>query len=471
MNEESSLIISDRAQVMTYSSSKAHKLKKKIREERKGVRHRAMSKLLEQILSDENIEKAYKAVYANRGSAGVDSMSVYELEDYLKENIDSIRDLIRKREYYPLPVRRVEIPKPNGKKRKLGIPAVIDRVIQQAMVQVLSPMCEPYFSEYSYGFRENRSCEKAILKVLEYLNDGYDYIVDIDLEKFFDNVPHDKLMSFVHNIINDGDVESLIYKFLKADVMIEGKRMKNEVGTPQGGNLSPLLSNIILNELDKELEARGLRFTRYADDCVILTGSSSAANRVMKSITSWIERKLSLKVNMTKTKVTRPSGLKYLGFGFYYDRKTGSYKARPHEESVSKFMRSLKKLTSRSWSIGFKERIERLNQVIRGWINYFAIADMKILLKNRISPHLRTRLRIVLWKQWKVPSRRQWALQKLGINKDLARLTSYCGNRYYWVVTRTCVSRAISKEKLSRAGLVDPLDYYITRHSLKQNLI
>ena len=237
-----------------------------------------MSKLLQQILSDDNIEKAYKAVYANKGSAGVDGMSVYELEDYLRENLDSIRALIANREYYPLPVRRVEIPKPNGKKRKLGIPAVVDRVIQQAMVQILSPLCEPYFSVYSYGFRENRSCEKAIVKVLEYLNDGYDYIVDIDLEKFFDNVPHDRLMSYVHNIISDGDVESLIYKFLKADVMIEGKRYKNELGTPQGGNLSPLLSNIILNELDKELEARGLHFTRYADDCVILVGSSSAAN-------------------------------------------------------------------------------------------------------------------------------------------------------------------------------------------------
>ena len=207
-----------------------------------------MSKLLEQILSFDNIEKAYKAVYANKGSAGVDGMNVYELEGYLRENLDSIRTLIRNREYYPLPVRRVEIPKPNGKMRKLGIPAVVDRVIQQAMVQILSPLCEPYFSDYSYGFRENRSCEKAIIKVLEYLNDGYDYIVDIDLEKFFDNVPHDKLMSYAHNIINDGDVESLIYKFLKADVMIEGKRYKNELGTPQGGNLSPLLSNIILKK-------------------------------------------------------------------------------------------------------------------------------------------------------------------------------------------------------------------------------
>ena len=430
-----------------------------------------MSKLLEQILSDENIEKAYKAVYANKGSAGVDSMSVYELEDYLKENLGSIKDLIRNREYYPLPVRRVEIPKTNGKKRKLGIPAVIDRVIQQAMVQILAPLCEPYFSEYSYGFRENRSCEKAIIKVLEYLNDGYDYIVDIDLEKFFDNVPHDKLMSYVHNIINDGDVESLIYKFLKADVMVEGKRIKNEVGAPQGGNLSPLLSNIILNELDRELETRGLRFTRYADDCVILTGSSSAANRVMISITSWIERKLSLKVNMTKTKVTRPNGLKYLGFGFYFDFKNNAYLARPHEESMNKFARNLRKLTSRSWNVSFKERTAKLNSLVRGWINYFAVADMKMWLERKVSPHLRTRLRMVLWKQWKVPSKRQWALQKLGINKDLARLTSYCGDRYYWIVTRTCVSRAISKEKLSRAGLVDPLDYYITRHSLKQNLI
>ena len=430
-----------------------------------------MSKLLEQILSDDNIEKAYKAVYANKGSAGVDGMSVYELEDYLRENLDSIRALIANREYYPLPVRRVEIPKPNGKKRKLGIPAVVDRVIQQAMVQILSPLCEPYFSDYSYGFRENRSCEKAIVKVLEYLNDGYDYIVDIDLEKFFDNVPHDRLMSYVHNIINDGDVESLIYKFLKADVMIEGKRYKNELGTPQGGNLSPLLSNIILNELDKELEARGLHFTRYADDCVILAGSSSAANRVMKSITAWIERKLSLKVNATKTRVARPKDLKYLGFGFYFDKVSKTYRSKPHEDSLAKFIRSLKKLTSRSWSIGFKERITRLNWLIRGWINYFAITDMGSVQKRKVSPHLRTRLRVVLWKQWKVPSKRQWALQKLGVSKDLARLTSYCGDRYYWIAHRTCVLRAISKEKLSRAGLVDPSDYYITRHNLKLDLI
>lgn len=429
-----------------------------------------MSEILERILSDQNISEAYKAVYANKGTAGVDQMSVYELKSYLDENLDSIRALIRNREYYPLPVRRVEIPKPNGKKRKLGIPTVIDRVIQQAMVQVLSPICEPHFSEYSYGFRPDRSCEKAIIKVLEYLNDGYDYIVDIDLEKFFDNVPHDKLMSYVHNIINDGDTESLIYKFLKADVMIEGKRYKNELGTPQGGNLSPLLSNIILNELDKELMARGLHFTRYADDCVILVGSSSAANRVMKSITEWIERKLSLKVNATKTKVVRPNGLKYLGFGFYYESNTGKYKARPHEDSLAKFKRNLKRLTSRSWSIGFKERVDKLNQIIRGWINYFSLANMKTAL-SKISVHLRTRLRMVLWKQWKVPSRRQWALQKLGVSYDLARLTAYCGDRYYWIVTRTCVSRAISKEKLSRAGLVDPLDYYIEKHTLKLNLV
>lgn len=227
-----------------------------IEEERKGANAQSMSVLLDKILDDDNINVAIKKVISNAGTSGVDGVGVKELYDYMNCHFKEIKSKIKTRTYYPLPVRRVEIPKPNGKKRKLGIPTVVDRVIQQAMVQVLSPICEPYFSNYSYGFRPNRSCEKAILKVLDYLNDGYEWIVDIDLEKFFDNVPHDKLMSYVHNIINDGDVESLIYKYLKAGVMIDGKFVKSEIGTPQGGNLSPLLSNIILNELDKELELR-----------------------------------------------------------------------------------------------------------------------------------------------------------------------------------------------------------------------
>lgn len=429
-----------------------------------------MSVLLDKILDNENIYKAIDNVSRNKGTCGIDGMKVDALHQYMGVHLEEIKSKIKARSYYPLPVRRVEIPKPNGKKRKLGIPVVVDRVIQQAMVQVLSPVCEPYFSEYSYGFRPGRCCETAIVKVLEYFNDGYDWVVDIDLEKFFDNVPHDKLMSYVHNIINDGDVESLIYKYLKAGIMIDGAYEESEVGTPQGGNLSPLLSNIILNELDKELEARGLHFTRYADDCVILLKSEASAKRVMYSITKWIEKKLGLKVNAEKTKIVRPWNLKYLGFGFHKDSKSNTYYSRPHEDSIDKFTLKLKFITSRKWSMSFKERIKKLNEVIRGWVNYFSITNMKCAL-TRISAHLRTRLRMVLWKQWKVPSKRQWALQKLGIDKDLARCTAYCGNRYYWIATKTCVKRAISKNILIRAGLVDPLDYYLQRHTLKLNQV
>ena len=425
-----------------------------------------MSELLDKILSRDNMNLAYKRVKANKGAGGIDDVEVDELYSYIKENWKSIEEQIRQRTYKPQPVRRVEIPKPNGGKRKLGIPTVMDRVIQQAIVQVISPMCEPYFSDRSYGFRPNRSCEMAIRKVLEYLNDGCTWIVDIDLEKFFDNVPQDKLMSLVHRIIDDGDTESLIRKYLKAGVMVRGKYEKTELGTPQGGNLSPLLSNIMLNELDKELEKRGLNFTRYADDCIIAVRSEASAKRVMHSITEWIEKRLGLKVNATKTRITRPNGLKYLGFGFYKDFKTDEWKCRPHKDSIAKFKRKLKQLTERRWSINLRVRIAKINQVTRGWINYYALGSMKTAMAE-MDAHLRTRLRMIIWKQWKVPAKRQWGLQKLGIEKDLARVTAYCGNRYYWVVTRTCVVRAISKEKLARAGLVSLSDYYAERHMLK----
>lgn len=425
-----------------------------------------MSELLEKILSRNNMNEAYKRVKAKNGAGGVDDMEIEDLPEYIRENWDSIKEQIRERKYKPHPVRRAEIPKPDGSKRKLGIPTVMDRVIQQAIAQVISPMCEPLFSENSYGFRPNRSCEMAIKELLTFLNEGYEWIVDIDLEKFFDNVPQDRLMSLVHNIINDGDTESLIRKYLKAGVMVQGKYEKTDKGTPQGGNLSPLLSNIMLNELDKELEKRGLRFVRYADDCVIAVRSEASAKRVMYSITDWIERKLGLKVNATKTRITRPMKLKYLGFGFYKDSKAKEWKCRPHTDSVNKFKRKLKNLTIRKYSINFRERIKRINQVIRGWINYFSLSSMKTVMMN-IDAHLRTRLRVIIWKQWKVPSKRQWGLQKLGVDKDLARLTSYLGDRYQWVVTKTCVVRAISKEKLSKAGLVSCLDYYNERHALK----
>ena len=420
-----------------------------------------MSELLEKILDDDNVKIAMQRVKSNGGTFGVDKMELSKLDDYMEEHLEEIKHEIRTRTYVPNPVKRVEIPKPNGGVRKLGIPTVVDRTIQQAIVQVLSPICEPVFSECSYGFRPGRCCQQAIIKALEFMNDGYLWVVDIDLEKFFDNVPQDKLMSYLHRIINDGDTESLIRKFLKAGVMVNDTMEKTDMGTPQGGNLSPLLSNIMLTELDKELEARGLHFTRYADDCIILVKSHAAANRVMHSITGFIERKLGLKVNATKTRIVPPKDLKYLGFGFWKD-KDGTWKARPHKDSKMKFQRKVRLLCKRSWSVELGYRISKLNEVTRGWINYYRIGSMKDFLIN-ISNHLRTLLRIIIWKQWKVPSKRQWGLEKLGIDKDKARQTAYMGDHYQFVCTKLCVRNAISKEKLARKGLVDPLDYYLKK--------
>lgn len=425
-------------------------------------------KLIEQILDKNNVRTALEKVVTNKGAAGIDGMKVEDLRDYMNANWTSIKQSILERSYKPAPVRRVEIPKPDGGVRKLGIPTVVDRTLQQSIVQILAPIFEAEFQENSYGFRRGRSCEQAVLKLMEYLNEGYEWIVDIDLEQFFDNVPQDKLMSYVGRVIHDPDTESLIRKYLKSGVMENGMYEATELGTPQGGNLSPLLSNVMLNELDKELVNRGLRYVRYADDCVIAVGSRASANRVMHTITKWIEHKLGLKVNATKTHVCRPNKLKYLGFGFYKSPQTKQWTSRPHETSVEKFQRKLKKLCKRSWSISMSVRIAKLNSLTRGWINYFSIGAMKGKME-KIDKHLRTMLRKVIWKQWKTPSKRAWGLRKLGINNDLAKRTSYCGNRYEWVVRKTCVVWAISKEILARRGLVSCLDYYMIRHSLKTN--
>ncbi len=422
-----------------------------------------MSELLDKILSDENIQLAKKRVYANKGAGGVDGVTVEELDEYLIQNWESIKRQIQARTYRPQPVKRVEIPKPNGGVRKLGIPTVIDRTIEQAITQILSPIFEPMFSEYSYGFRPGRRAEQAIVQILEYLNDGSEWIVDIDLEKFFDNVPQDKLMSYVGRVIHDGDTESLIRKYLKAGVMVKGQYEATEIGTPQGGNLSPLLSNIMLHELDQELEARGLRFTRYADDCVILVRSRAAATRVMYSVTDWIERKLGLKVNAEKTHTTRPTKLKYLGFGFWKSKE--GWKARPHKDSVTKFKRKLKQLCKRSWSIDLTSRMNRINSVTRGWINYFALGDMKNVMRS-IDEHLRVQMIVIIWKQWKVPSKREWGLRRLGVKGWIAHEMSYIKG-YMKVAHLPQIKKAISKEKLTKRGLVSPMDYYLKQHALK----
>ena len=417
--------------------------------------------LLEKVLNDNNLYEAYKQVYKNKGASGVDGITVDELGKYMYLHKEEIKEQIRNRKYKPSPVRRVYIPKENGDKRGLGIPTVVDRVIQQAIVQVLSPIYEKQFSETSYGFRPSRSCEMAIIKLLEYFNDGYTWIVDIDLEKFFDTVCHDKLISIIMKTIHDGELVSLIRKYLVSGVMENGVVIPTKVGTPQGGNLSPLLSNIMLNELDKELEKRGLKFTRYADDCIIVVKSEKAANRVMESITKYIEKKLGLKVNAEKSKVARPNQIKYLGFGFY-NTKTGIVKPKPHLKSIQKFKRKLKQITKRKWSISLEERITKLNQVIRGWVNYYKIGDMKTYM-TAISEHLRRRLRCIIWKQWKVASKRIPSLVKLGANIDQARALAYT-RKSYWN-TSMFLNIYITNRSLEKKGLVSPLDHYLRVHT------
>lgn len=418
--------------------------------------------LLEQILAKENLNQAYEKVKANKGIAGVDGITVNEVDQYIKANKEKLLNQIRKRKYKPQPVKRVQIPKENGKMRNLGIPTVFDRIIQQAMVQVLSPIFEKQFSDNSYGFRPQRSCEQAVIKALEYLNDGYEWIVDIDLEKFFDTVDQDKLINTIMRTIKDGDVVSLIRKYLSAGVMDKGIVKATEKGTPQGGNLSPLLSNIMLNELDKELEARGLQFVRYADDCIIMVKSEKAANRVLSSITNFIEKKLGLKVNAEKSKVTRPTKTKYLSFSFWKDTK-GRWKPKPHIKAYQKLKRKLKELTKRNWSISLDNRIKQINYLVRGWINYFRIANMKNAIEE-IDQHLRTRIRVIIWKQWKKPQRKEKALKQLGVKPDIAYNLAHTSKGYQLIAKTDWLKFAINIKRLRKRGLIFLSDQYAKVH-------
>ena len=422
-----------------------------------------MSELLEKILDEENLQKALKAVKANKGASGVDGMKVNELEDYLKDHKEEILFKVRERKYKPLPVRRVGIPKGDGTLRPLGIPSVRDRWLQQAIYQVLSPICEEVFSESSFGFRINRRCEDAIIKALEYFNDGYDWIVDLDLSKFFDNVDQNILMILVHDIIKDGDTESIIRKFLQSGVNIGGIISPTDKGTPQGGNLSPLLANIYLNVFDKELEKRGLRFTRYADDCIICVKSKAAAHRVMTSVTRWLKEKLRVEVNATKTKVTRPEDTKYLGFSFYR-KEDGIYRPKPHIRSIERLKEKLKKESVRSVSTSIAFKISKLNPIIRGWINYFRICDMKGWMKA-LDGMLRDRIRMCIWKQWKTPQKRRKSLLKLGASKRKAYEWSYTRKGPMAVASSWILHRTLRNEILKNAGLLSLSDYYCQVHN------
>ncbi len=421
--------------------------------------------LLEKILSKQNLNLAYKQVYKNKGASGVDGVTVDELFTYIKEYKEEILWKIRNRKYKPLPVRRVYIPKENGKLRKLGIPSVIDRVLQQAIVQVLAPIYEEQFSNSSFGFRPNRCCEQAVIKALECFNDGYDWIVDIDLQSFFDEVNQDKLMAIIHRTIKDDDDISLIRKFLQSGVMEKGIIQETKKGTPQGGNLSPLISNIMLNELDKELEKRGLNFVRYADDCLIMVKSEKAANRVMESITTFITKKLGLKVNLEKSKIARPNQIKYLGFGFYKKINQNKWRPKPHIKSVQKFKTKLRGILIRSRSISLDERFLKLKQLIYGWVNYFRIADMKGILTS-IDQNVRRKLRVIIWKQWKKIRKRYTCLRKLGITHRDAYVTANSRRGYYHVSATRVLQTAISKERLNKRGLVNSLDHYLKVHMI-----
>lgn len=418
--------------------------------------------LLNELLSDENLKIAKQRVKKNKGASGIDGMEVKELDEYLSKHLDEIKEQIRNKKYSPKPVKRVEIPKPDGGVRNLGVPTVVDRFVQQAIAQVLTPIYEPKFSESSYGFRPNRCCEMAIQKALEFMNDGYQWVVDIDLEKFFDNVNHDKMISLIMKDVKCGEIVSLINKFLKSGIMIDDEYKESVIGTPQGGNLSPLLSNIMLNQLDKELEARGLRFTRYADDCIILVGSSKAADRVMKNVSIFIESKLGLKVNMTKSKVSKPNDIKYLGFGFFMDKNDGLWKAKPHAKSVEKLKLKLKKLTSRRWSISLDERLEKIKKTIVGWTNYYKIGYWKDVARM-VDAHVRFRLRMCIWKQWKKVNTKKKALISLGVPKREAWTLANCRKAYARCAS-SFLNNVLTNKRLKERGLVFLLDQYNLKH-------
>jgi len=426
----------------TQESMEVHSISAATEDGRNNVQ-RYTSKLLEAIVSRENMTKAYKRVVANKGSHGIDGMGVDELLPYLKENWTNIKQQLLDGKYKPQPVRRVEIPKPDGGIRLLGIPTVLDRLIQQAIAQIINGIYDHKFSNNSYGFRPGRSAKDAVLAAEEYINEGYTWVVDMDLEKFFDRVNHDILMSKLAKRIGDKRLLRLIRRYLESGVMINGIKVSTEEGTPQGGPLSPLLANIMLDELDKELEKRGHKFCRYADDCNIYVKSRSAGNRVMRSIRKFIEKKLKLKVNELKSAVDRPWKRKFLGFSFY-NSKDG-IRIRIHEKSIKRFKDKVREVTNRSKGISMETRIHRLNQITTGWVNYFGLADARNRMKS-LDEWIRRRLRACIWKQWKKIKTKHDNLVRLGV--DNYKAWEFANTRKgYWRTSNSPILNATLTNK------------------------
>ena len=419
------------------------------------------SRLLEEVLERNNMLLALKRVISNKGSYGVDGMKIDELREHIKKYWHIIKAKLLEGRYNPSPVKRVEIPKPDGGVRLLGIPTVQDRLIQQAIAQILSRVYEPSFSENSFGFRPHRGAKNAIKKSKEYINQGNRWVVDMDLEKFFDKVNHDILMSKLEKKINDRRLLALIRKYLKSGVLINGVAITSEEGTPQGGPLSPLLANIMSDELDKELEKRGHKFCRYADDNNVYVKSKRAGNRVMKSMINLIENELKLKVNKDKSAVDSVFKRKFLGFSFYFSQNGAEI--RIHEKSIRRFKEKIKFYTNRNKGISMEYRLIKLNQIMRGWINYYEIANASGKLVE-LDKWIRRRLRACIWKQWKKVSTRHRNLVKLGINKYKA--WEYANTRKgYWRISKSPIlSKSLNNKYLESLGFVSLTQTYQMIH-------
>jgi len=413
--------------------------------------------LMEYIFSPGNLNKGYLQVRRNAGGCGVDRMEIAELLPYLRHHKDDLVKSLMQGTYRPNPVRRVEIPKDNGKKRQLGIPSVVDRVIQQSISQVLTLIYDRTFSNSSFGFRPKRSCHDALRKVQTHVNESYKYAIDLDLEKFFDTVNHSKLIEVLSRTIKDNRLLSLIHKYLNAGVVVSNKFEETTLGVPQGGPLSPLLSNIMLNELDKELESRGHRFVRYADDCMILCKSKRAANRTKESIIGFIEDELFLKVNKEKTKVGYIKGLKFLGYSFYVSK--GVCKLSLHSKSKVKLRLKLKELTSRSKGFGYERCKIKLKEYIQGWISYYKLADMKKYLQS-VDEWLRRRLRMCIWKCWKKTKTKFINLMKCKTDRYQAWQWANTRKSYWRTSKSPILQRALDTASLRLAGYTFLLDYY-----------
>jgi len=412
------------------------------------------SKLIEEVLRKENLSEALKRVRANKGAPGVDGMSVEQLPEYLRKHWPEIREQLLSESYEPKPVRVVQIPKPSGGTRMLGIPIVLDRLIQQSILQVIGPIFDPGFSEYSYGFRPGRSAVQAVEKARAYMADGYRWVVDLDLEKYFDQINHDILMSRVARKIKDKRLLKLIRKYLQSGLMIDGVVSSRVKGTPQGGPLSPLLSNVMLDDFDKELERRGHRFCRYADDCNIYIRSKRAGERVMLSITDFLENKLKLRVNRDKSAVSRPWKRKFLGYTVTTHKKP---LLKPSPMSVKRAKVKIRQITRSGRGRNILTVIKEVNLFVRGWFGYYRSSDVKQVF-DRLDQWIRRRLRKILWKQWKTPKNRAKKLRSYGIEPKRAKLATSGGRGAWWNAGSSHMHAAITNKCLSDWGLLSLLD-------------